>query len=324
MIDGDSKACFFWNQKLKGDGWISFHPKNDDHGFIPGPIAHIQKSLLFSRGKQGVHYAVGWNELFKMIEKFGEPTGKPLVAGNTKFIDFDYDYSEVEKLRRQLSAGYPDVNVPTRKRKDPPSWTPPKRRKRQIAGKSVPESANRDASMVRCTDFCATLRKRLTAAKSVATKSAVSDNTYPQAGSDFNEHGVASKSPPGEEDTRTKTPRGEDDFRKKLPCSKVDDKAERKISEEKEVVSSSNIDPQTDNVRRVCDSEEYPTTYIEKSEQITEIYKKMPGRDQRAAKLVIGEIMESTARMDLIEILDIFAGMSYEEQTSMRTHMDLW
>jgi hypothetical protein len=76
----ENTAWRWWNDHLKPSDWIKFTPKAkfcELDGFIPfqykmdrdnrKAVAHVLK-----HGERGVHYAIGWKELYRLVKRYGE------------------------------------------------------------------------------------------------------------------------------------------------------------------------------------------------------------------------------------------------------------
>jgi hypothetical protein len=76
----EDTAWRWWNDHLKASDWIRFTPKAkfcELDGFLPvqykmgrdnrKAVAHVLK-----HGERGVHYAIGWKELYRLVKRYGE------------------------------------------------------------------------------------------------------------------------------------------------------------------------------------------------------------------------------------------------------------
>lgn len=66
-----SIASHWWTTHLKPLKWELFTPKLEDWGFIPGGLLkeHDKKSIL-KFGEPGMHFAVGWDALYRLVCKY--------------------------------------------------------------------------------------------------------------------------------------------------------------------------------------------------------------------------------------------------------------
>lgn len=72
--DAEGMACMIWDRRLKPDGWKYGPGKAHEFAIYPSSLAAVHTLTLGkikNKGMQGVHWADGYVELGKMLEKYG-------------------------------------------------------------------------------------------------------------------------------------------------------------------------------------------------------------------------------------------------------------
>ena len=81
-IELQNTSWRWWNQHLLNAGWIRFKADSKycfADGFIPvqyvtkesGDNVRTIKKYVMTHGERGVHYVLGWHELYDLVKKFG-------------------------------------------------------------------------------------------------------------------------------------------------------------------------------------------------------------------------------------------------------------
>lgn len=122
-------ACRWWNDFLKPTprrkGWLQFRPPQCmDWGFIPeqyvkdvvDPSSSNDCSLLINHvlrhGIRGVHYAIGWQELYQLLRRFGRIDDRQQRKNDTAFTKINYKGPTLPFLETlQQAKGPPKPNV---------------------------------------------------------------------------------------------------------------------------------------------------------------------------------------------------------------------
>jgi len=73
-------ANIWWTDYLREKKWRLFYPKLVDYGFIPAQFRGISVNELKMAGTDGVHYAIGWESLYKMITTYGQVDGRKIIS----------------------------------------------------------------------------------------------------------------------------------------------------------------------------------------------------------------------------------------------------
>jgi hypothetical protein len=95
----ESIACHWWKTHLKPLKWELFTPKLEDWGFIPGGLLkeHDKKSIL-KFGEPGMHFAVGWDALYRLVCKYGVLRACSQSDESAKFKYYVESYKSPELL----------------------------------------------------------------------------------------------------------------------------------------------------------------------------------------------------------------------------------
>jgi len=91
-------AFCWWNDHLQPAGWILFRPSPrfcEEHGFVPVQYRQSRRTrqYVMKHGTRGIHYAVGWKELYDLVTFFGtlgkDTAGlRPGREGHRIILDF--------------------------------------------------------------------------------------------------------------------------------------------------------------------------------------------------------------------------------------------
>ena len=78
----ESDACKVYENTLKKKNWRgSGNGRSlEDWVFLPGSLKQYPKSYIIKNGTEGVHYALGWLGLWRMLDRYGEDYAPTLNA----------------------------------------------------------------------------------------------------------------------------------------------------------------------------------------------------------------------------------------------------
>jgi hypothetical protein len=111
-LSKDALACHFWDHHLKPEGWRHYKAADsdlEDWIFIPATLADLKTKDIRDKGTQGVHYAIGWPDLYEMIMNYAEFQEEAADANDDSSsipIITAYDVTKLEQLRQIILGIY--------------------------------------------------------------------------------------------------------------------------------------------------------------------------------------------------------------------------